>query len=286
MRFLKTKTAQKPKFKFPTATVLLIAAISLIYVCLSDYMLYVSGPWLLKFGLYYGNFFIGAVSYMFMHISPAHLIGNMISLALIGIVAEQKLRIKDYFAIFFASGIVSGMVFFIMNPEVVIVGASSAIAGLMMAAYFVDIKKAIVASLAFVLISSVVTPAIISYTDSRIAELENKQSELLEQFNETKKAAENASAHNDMAAQQQYSQQLVVIITELNTTTKESSSIKSGSEREKKSQTSPLVHLSGVLVALAYMLRFRGDIVWQMPYQLGFLRKLLKKPRRKSKARK
>lgn len=69
---------------------------------------------------------------MFMHISPIHLIGNVLVLYLIGLPLEERIGSGKWGAIYVAGGVAGTMAYFLMSPgsESHLLGASGAIFGL------------------------------------------------------------------------------------------------------------------------------------------------------------
>lgn len=78
------------------------------------------------------------VSYLFIHADPLHIIFNMISLLLFGLIIEQKLGSSEFLLYYFVIGILSGVLIAFVHPllgwgETPVVGSSGAIYGLMLA---------------------------------------------------------------------------------------------------------------------------------------------------------
>lgn len=69
---------------------------------------------------------------MFMHIDPAHLIGNMLILYLIGLPLEERIGTKKFAIIYFTSGLGATLIFYVahMNSISHLLGASGAIFGI------------------------------------------------------------------------------------------------------------------------------------------------------------
>jgi membrane associated rhomboid family serine protease len=66
---------------------------------------------------------------LFLHGSISHLLGNLFALGLFGILLEQEIGTKKFLAVYFASGIIAGLVgvFFYSS----LIGASGAISGVL-----------------------------------------------------------------------------------------------------------------------------------------------------------
>ena len=84
----------KLKLKFPYVTVILVTFTAIVYFLLSGFKMYIPIDVLSGFGFFWENP-LALISYAFVHISPVHLFGNLVSLFLVGTIAEQKLRLKD-----------------------------------------------------------------------------------------------------------------------------------------------------------------------------------------------
>lgn len=81
------------------------------------------------------------ITHMFMHAgpSPIHLFSNMIGLLIFGSTLERQIKPKQYFTLYFVSGLgaflLQTLFFFYAppNPNTILLGASGAIYGLLMA---------------------------------------------------------------------------------------------------------------------------------------------------------
>jgi len=80
---------------------------------------------------------------MFLHSGPTHILLNMVSLYIVGRIAEQLMDRWSYLALYLASGIVGSAVSVAMHPEGLSVGASGAIFGIfgMIAGYAVAFRQ-------------------------------------------------------------------------------------------------------------------------------------------------
>ena|GEM_PF-1445320 len=77
------------------------------------------------------------MSYMFLHAGIGHLFGNLAILYILGDNVEEKVGIKKFIFLYFASGIAGGIAqAFSPNQSLPVIGASGAVAGIM-AAYWV-----------------------------------------------------------------------------------------------------------------------------------------------------
>lgn len=286
-----------------TSTVIITSLIGLVYLFLSRNFLFIPGKYLVTYGFELSNP-LGVITYSFLHLSPQHVIANMALLLAVGVIAEKKLTFKDYFIIFFASAIIAGITFHLLTPKpTVLVGASSAVSGILAASVFVDFKKAIPAILIFGLFITLVSPAVSTYTKKQLGLLGNKTAELEKEYNKTKKEirefqqqVENLTAKLSVLKEECIVHQNKTACDkwkELNKTLKEKSEqkkelqekgnetveslkkktqsqikLKQGIKREEKAKTSALVHLIGAFTGIIYLCIFRRDIIWSLPSQV------------------
>jgi hypothetical protein len=248
-------------------TLLLAALTVLAYFVFSVFLIYIPMQTLVDYGFMFSNP-IGLVTYPFMHVSPGHLIGNVLLLIPIGLVAEQKLRWKDYFVIYFLAGAVAAVLFGLMYPDVVLVGASAAISGLIAAAAVVDFKKAIAAVIIFSIFMSIVGPQIAIFTKQQLDELEKQNNQLSLKITDVDQQITVAVKKNDTEAVKRLLTEKNETVKKMNESIIRSTNLQEGMQREKGVVTSPLVHLAGTLVGFAYIFAFRRDVLWEMSSQL------------------
>lgn len=67
---------------------------------------------------------------MFVHVNLLHLFGNMVFLLIFGIRAEDLFSTEEFFAIYFASGLLGSLLTLLMPSFIVSAGASGAIFGI------------------------------------------------------------------------------------------------------------------------------------------------------------
>lgn len=79
---------------------------------------------------------------MFVHANIVHLLGNMFFLLIFGLRAEELFAFKEYFAIYFLSGLAGNLLTLLFGPFMVSAGASGAIFGLF-GACTIYIKRAV-----------------------------------------------------------------------------------------------------------------------------------------------
>jgi rhomboid protease GluP len=84
---------------------------------------------------------------MFMHVDITHIAGNMLFLFIFGLRAEEMFDLEEYLAVYFLSGLTGGLLSLLMGPEVLSVGASGAIFGIL-GATLIYVRRAIGQSIA------------------------------------------------------------------------------------------------------------------------------------------
>lgn len=116
-------------------TFILIAANVAVYAytCLLSGDITTSDAVLVNYGQYNLAVFHGEVwqlfTAMFIHANIEHIVGNMLFLLIFGLRAEKMFDLKEYFSIYFLSGLAGGFLTLLMGPNMVSVGASGAIFG-------------------------------------------------------------------------------------------------------------------------------------------------------------
>ena len=280
-------------------TLLLVIITCLAYLAFSSFNVFIPNNTIFSLGFSSTNL-IGVVTYPFLHISLAHLIGNMALLLALGIVVESKLNWRDYYAIYFISAIGAGTLFVLLTKNIFLAGASAAIGGLIIPACLIDFKKTIAYIVLFFVASTLllypVSYAVSAYYDyskqtgTQLGEAFNRTMEQKAQvydnisqlddkfnrgeidisvYNQTKQSLteqiQNLTVHEQAVSEQ------------LNKTTAVVSNIDEGKEREEASNPSFLVHIVGSFAGLGYLAIFRRDIVWNSGYQVSRLERWLKK---------
>lgn len=285
-----------------TSTVILATVIALTYLVLSRNFLFIPNKELMIYGFDLVNP-LGAITYSFIHLSPQHVVSNIALLIAVGVIAEKKLKLKEYFLIFFISAITAGITFHLLTPKpTILVGASSAVSGILAASVFIDIKKAVPAILIFGLFISIVSPAITTHTKKSLGIMENKTKEVTEEYNETQEKIEgyeknitnttsrisilkskcleennetacekwkelNSTLQEKKQEEKELLEEKKEKIKELSETLTQEQTIKQGIEREEQAKTSAIVHLVGAFTGIAYLFIFRRDIIWSLPSQ-------------------
>ncbi|MCD4740490.1 rhomboid family intramembrane serine protease [archaeon] len=214
--------------------------------------------------------YLGAFTYSFMHIVIKHLLINMIMLLAIRWVIETKLEKKLLIGIFLFSGILAGLGYALANPHSWVIGASAGVAGMLVAAYLVDVKKTIIVLTGSVLLLSCIVLPLTDYTIHQLTtsheqQLNNTQQEI-QKINETIKQVEKTiqekqekgeNATQEIKQIQNLTKQLNQTIIKKETVTTEKETIKEGSEKEKETPASDLIHMLGALFGIVYMLAFK-----------------------------
>lgn len=315
---------QKPRLKnlkeiktplgIVTATLSLLIVLS--YFILAYGRIFIPNPQILAYGFSFNNP-TAILTYPFLHLSPQHILANIALLIAVGIIAEKKLRNRDYLAIFFSSAITAAITFQVITPHpTVLVGASAAVSGIMAAAIFVDIKKALISILVFALFLNIASPLIMDYTETRYAQLQNRTLQIEEEFKDIEEEIEqtkeqkesymdiishlhhqcvelgNQSACEELEKanetleekekeEEQLKERKNESFEEFNQTVHEEQKIEEGIKREERAKTSGIVHLVGALTGLLYLAIFRRDIIWNMPSQVLRLEDYYKKLKKK-----
>lgn len=162
--------------KIPWATLAIALFTVTAYFLLSEGELYIPVESLSWLGFSLNNF-LGALSYSFVHISVIHLFGNMIAFTLAGIIVERYIGSKELVLLYVLCGAFSAIIYAVFFPNVVLIGASGAVAGVIFAGFLFDLRKMVIFSLAAVLITSgLVEPLQGSIYEKRTEELEQKAS--------------------------------------------------------------------------------------------------------------
>jgi membrane associated rhomboid family serine protease len=286
-------------------TLTLVVITCLAYLAFSSFNVFIPNDIIFSLGFSSTNW-IGIITYPFLHIGIAHLVGNMALLLALGLIVESKLNCKDYYATYFISSAFAGTLFVLLTKNIFLAGASAAIGGLIIPACLIDFKKTIsyivLFSVAGMLLLYPIDYAIASYYDysaqagAQLGEAFNKTleqkaqaydniSELDDKFN---RGEIDISVYNQ--TKQSLAEQIQnltvdeqTISEQLNRTTAVVSNIDEGKEREGASKPSLLAHIIGSFAGLGYLAIFRRDIVWNSGYQVSRLERWLKKRLKRSR---
>ena len=274
----KAITKSKNKFKFKN-TIILSSLIVLVYLALSPTLLFIPTSTLLAFGFNWGNL-VGLFTYSFLHISPAHLVGNLILLLSVGFIAESKLSSKEFYGIYLTAGALSAVVYGFLFPQNYLVGASAAISALLAIAFIIDIKKTLVFVLFASLMISIISPELQVLTQTKFAELQEQSYQLQKSLKEVNNKIAIAKSLNKSKEASELIENKSKQIQQFNKTSNNLLVVNQGIEREKHAQTSPLVHLAGAFTGIGYLFLFRRELIWKIPSQImprNWLQKSLKK---------
>ncbi|MFH0922575.1 MAG: rhomboid family intramembrane serine protease [Candidatus Micrarchaeota archaeon] len=229
--------------RIPYATILLCLAVVIPYYLAAGDSFYLQNKTLsaFSFGLQTPT---GVFSYLFTHVGLMHLIGNLIPLAIFGLLLESILPSLDVLLIFLLSGFVSGLAFVLLNVNVFLAGASTGVAGLMTAATMLTPRKAITCLLVVgALIFYIMTPAVAFGLDFRLSNWQQEQQQLIAQ-------AEELSAQGKVAEAASVQAQANAVFQKVEQT-------QAGMEREKQTPTDFWVHVAGALVGSLYVFLFK-----------------------------
>ena len=283
-------------------TLLLVLVTTLSYFLFSSSNFFIPIQSISNFGLSFENIF-GVITYPFLHISLNHLIGNMCLLMAIGFVAESRLNRKDFFAIYFLSSIATGLVVAFFAQNTILIGASAAVAGLVIPACLIDFKKVIVYLVLFGVLSFMLTSAADFAVSSTYTFSQNQTTELEHVYNDTVQqrtlAVGNISTLEDRFRsgeinETQYNQSRQTLVSLIENLTKMQNStanqlsqakisvlnIEEGISREQASETSTPAHVVGSLVGLGYIALFERGIIWNSGYQVSRLEQWLRRQRK------
>jgi len=192
--------------KIPWASALLVVLVLASYLYFGAEP-YASSAAIGAFGLALWNP-IGVVTSLFMHQGVQHLLANLIPLAAFALLLESTtLSGGAVIVIFLASGMAGGLVYVLLNPGALIIGASAAIAGLMSAAVALKPKQAIALAVIVALLAVfIVGPASDFFTGARKTQVQSDVASL---------TLENAAAQAQAAAAQAAVNETGARVTEL-----------------------------------------------------------------------
>lgn len=144
------KDLQKIVYRFK-ATIFITLLILGAFIFFSNATYFIEVRELLRLGL--TSFQLqNAVHYMLIHVGYRHLAVNLVSLIAFSLVVEYCLGSRHAFAVFWLSGIISGIIYVIIYPNIALIGSSAGIAGLLGAGLVLDWKKSIKALAAMLVI--------------------------------------------------------------------------------------------------------------------------------------
>jgi len=243
---------KKPKeglqMPFGTAAIVLPLSITIFYFALSGGAAYPPLPAIMAGALGANALPFGAVTYLFTHAGLAHLLENLVGLVVFCLVVEAALSYKDALAIFFLAGVVGGLAFLVVSPQMKIIGASASIVGLAVAGLLADPKRGLVA-LAFVaLLANWAAPAVADWAAAESYKSLEQQKSLAQQ-----------NARELLAQQRPAEAQAQLLVAQ------EKQRLMDEQERTKKTEgasgPADAAHVAGALVGAFYVVAFRRDVM-------------------------
>jgi membrane associated rhomboid family serine protease len=225
------------------ATALLAALILIPYFQLSGGLLYLSDSVLNGLSFSSNPQPQNYLTHLFAHVGIQHLLGNLVPLLIFGLVLESVLAGVDVLLIFLASGVLSSILFTLLNPGVILVGASTGVAGLMAAATALKPKKSLVLLVLVPVLLLVLVPFSEFLSTQQLQGLEQQKTLLSAEIPKLvaeQKFEEAAKANETLA-----------------TVEIKLSQTEEGVVREKTTRTDLFVHLFGAVFGLAYVFALR-----------------------------
>jgi rhomboid protease GluP len=141
----------------PTFTLIAANVAVYAYTCLLSGSTTTSDAVVINYGQYNLAVFNGEVwrlfTAMFIHADITHIVGNMLFLLIFGLRAEKMFDLKEYFFIYFLSGLTGDFLSLLSGPNTVSIGASGAIFGIIGASIIYP-RRAIGQSIATALLYS------------------------------------------------------------------------------------------------------------------------------------
>ncbi len=240
--------------KIPRATIALITFSITFYLLATKFSPYVSPLTILApYGVSVDNLLFGGFIYSFTHIGLKHLLANMFFLFVIGSLLEQRLESKHVLAIFILSGWIGGALYVLIKPDVWVLGASTAICGLIAALIVTDIKKAVVGLIIAMYLTPVVAYPLADWIVENVQKEKEKEiiinvQKLVNYSQRIKNATEEEKVQLEQEINRTYKNIAKVV--------QQKESIKEGVKTEAVTPTSNLIHILGGLVALVYLAIF------------------------------
>lgn len=162
------------RIRIPYSTLVIFLATVTAYFFLSGGELFIPVESLSWLGFSLNNL-AGALSYSFIHISIVHLFGNMLAFLIAGIIVERYIGSAELALLYLLCAVVSAAIYLLFFPNVVLIGASGAVAGIIFAGFLFDIRKMVLFSVGAVLIiSGIVEPFQTTIYGTRTTELEQE----------------------------------------------------------------------------------------------------------------
>ncbi len=224
------------------ATLILVAAVLVPYYILSSGTFYLPEGTLESLGFASQSGGWTYVTHLFTHVGLQHLAANLIPLIAFGLLLESVLAGYHILAIFLISGIFSSVLFTLINPNVLLIGASTGVSGLMAASTLLKPKQALVLLIATLLLLLAFNPLVDYYNSFQVQSLQSQKATLeqnVQQLLQQNKTAEAAVQNQSLATVQ----------TKLTLTTE-------GIQRERETPTDFLVHMFGAGFGALYIVLF------------------------------
>lgn len=226
--------------RFPIATLTLVAALASAYFYMSNALLYIPDSTVNSLAAGSPGSPLNLVSHLFVHVGIVHIVGNLLPLLAFGLVFELSATSVDLFAIFFSSGILASLLFSLLNQGVALVGASAGVSGLIGAAVSARPRLSLPLLLVVPLFFNL---GLLPW----LAKIPLQQQEMLFQ-QENKLAGE----FQELVGQNR-TEEAIVVEERIATVSANREAVARGVERESTTPADFLVHLSGVVVGVAYV---------------------------------
>lgn len=245
----------KKRIRLPIATIAISALLVLFYFIVSGGSAYVV-PLSRIYPLGVSGYnLLGAFTYLFMHIGVKHLLGNLIAFIVFGAILEQDISKTHVLGIFLASGVLGGIGYALLNPAVWVVGASAAIAGILVAAAIAEPKNTLIALLLVLyFVPNVILPAtdgVLNHIEGdRLVAAAKAKMGIMELENKTGGNYSDAALRERALLEERYRRAIGSRET-----------MESGRKTEAATPASFEIHAIGGLVAVAFMFLFDKKIV-------------------------
>ena len=240
------KELPKLVFKFK-ATIFITLLVLAAFVFFSNATYFIEVQQLLKLGL--TSFQLqNAVHYMLIHVGYRHLAVNLVSLIAFSLVVEYCLGSRHAFAVFWISGIISGIIYVLIYPNIALIGSSAGIAGLLGAGFVSDWKKSFKALIAMLIIVTFfvlpITSGSFELFKKEIVEKEQIIEQDLNQAIEQKDLNKAADLNKSLQETRQTIEQTL-----------------EGEEFAGITPTSNEIHAFGAIIGIAYALALKKDLL-------------------------
>ncbi len=202
------------------------------------------------------NFF----SYMLVHTGLSHLFVNLVSGAAFALIIEGSLGFLDSIAIFLVSGVLTAVLFSFLNPNIVLIGASAGVSGLLGAAFFIDPKKALLGAVAVVAVTAFFIPSFVLFN------VENAEQSIDSAISKAKEEHSIALVAGNIEKAEEI-QETVLSFEEKKAFFKESQKF------EIKTKTDFWIHGYGAFFGAMYVLLFRKNKIHKAISEIKWVEK-------------